>query len=122
MAKKNIALLKRLRTRFLGMRHKQHFNMDYIAIRNERGTAMCIAGHTLDLEGYKVKFDEADSPIWFTPSGRRMTAGGLEKASRLLGLSYGYNGLSEGYNLFHDFSLTTPKKAAIRITELIEEG
>lgn len=83
---------------------------------------MCIAGHALELEGYKVKFNEHDETVWLLPSGRRMKASTLHTAARLLGLSYTYNSDSAGYALFHDFSLKTPKQAAKRIAKLIEEG
>lgn len=55
MAEKNIALLKRLRTRFLRMRHPQHFNIRVVAEKTSCGTAMCVAGHALDLKGYKAR-------------------------------------------------------------------
>lgn len=51
----NIELLKRLKTRFMRMRHPEHFNMAVWAHKNECGTAMCIAGHALDLQGYKTR-------------------------------------------------------------------
>lgn len=115
---KNIELLKRLRTRLLRMRHSQHFNMKYIAVQNECGTAMCIAGHALDLEGYKVKFDGLGNASWLTPSGGRIRTTAMRKAARLLGMAY----YGEAYLLFHDFSLKTPKQAAKRIEQIIAEA
>jgi hypothetical protein len=119
MAKPNIELLKRLRTRFLRMRHRKHFKMEVVAERTPCGTAMCIAGHALDLQGYRFKFDEyGNIERTFRPSGRPLKAGLLSTAARELRLDY----YSADYNLFNDFSLKTPKQAAARIQELIEQA
>lgn len=123
MAKLNIPLLKRLRTRFLRMRHPEHFDMEAFADKNQCGTSMCIAGHALVLEGYKVKFirneDRTEGPFYtarfFAPSGRRVKAD--KAAARVLGLN-----ATEAYNLFYDFDLETPQQAAARIQRIIETG
>lgn len=126
--KVNIPLLKRLRTRFLRMRHPEHFNMEAIAAKTACGSVMCVAGHTLHLAGYKMKLSgdyEPSERIWigrqdynfFAPSGRKVEP--LRAAARELGLDYKGHG-SAGFDLFHDFNLTTPKKAAKRIQDLID--
>ena len=128
---KNIELLKRLRTRFLRMRHKEHFDIRHVAKQNVCGTAMCIAGHTLDLAGYKHRFRQnAQGQIveveWFDPSGRRLGADPLVRARRLLGLSkrqadhIGYDDADCG--MFYDFRIQTPKQAADRIEKIIAEA
>ena len=130
MPKKNIELLKRLRTRFLKMRHRKHFDMRVVAGRTDCGTAMCIAGHTLDLAGYRRKYlgdgagDSGDFN-WFTPGGRRVKSA-MAAAQRLLGLTYEeaqspYNVDVKRDGLFIRFDLTTPKQAAAEIEKLIEE-
>lgn len=118
----NIKLLKRLRTRFLRMRHEKHFNMAVIAQKTECGSAMCIAGHTLVLAGYKMRLRDAPdrdgiSDYVFTPPGSDIRVHALEVAAKELGVPYH----DTGYQLFHDWSLETPKDAAERIGELIEE-
>lgn len=126
--KKNIPLLKRLRTRFLRTRHPQHFRMTQIAIKTDCGAAMCFIGHTLDIAGFKMRFnpkshetnqftsriDAAHSDYDFiAPSGRKVLEP-FRKAARLLGL-----GDSEAERLFQDYSIKTPKQAAQRIQEII---
>ena len=117
----NIELLKRLRTRFLRMRHPRHFNMEIIATRTDCGTAMCIAGHALDLAGYKRRAGKREdwssvlTVDFFTPQGRKVK-NPLSAARRELGLPYHVS-----HALFHDWKLTTPKQAADRIRELIDE-
>lgn len=110
----NIELLKRLRTRFLRMRHPKHFNMNTIAKQTDCGTAMCIAGHTLDLLGYKsipCGCTKNCRSRFINPKGREVDP--IEEAQRKLGLS--------SNDLFYEFSLKTPKQAAERISELIAE-
>jgi hypothetical protein len=126
----NIELLKRLRKRFLLMRHPEHFDMRAVAAKTHCGSVMCIAGHTLQLAGYKMKlvpeYQRSDD-IWMgrtdydfiSPSGR--TVEPLETAAKELGLEYGDRD-SEGFRLFHDFELASPKQAAARIQELIESA
>lgn len=122
MAKQNIPLLKRLRTRFLRMRHNKHFDMSVVAKKTDCGTAMCIAGHTLDLQGYKRRFKMADcgpgccgiQADFISPSGRKVHP--LKAAARELGLAYH----DTAYNLFHDYSILTPKQAAKAIDKLIQ--
>lgn len=116
--KPNIELLKRLRTRFLRMKHKEHFNMESVAIKTQCGTAMCIAGHALDLAGYKFKFGEGRyQSALYTPSGRKVKGGWLQVAARAMGLDYD----NVAYPLFHEFDIKTPKQAAERVSELIAE-
>lgn len=115
----NIELLKRLRTRFLRMRHNEHFNMEQVAIRNECGTAMCIAGHALDLAGYKFEFDENGFDVGLrTPRGGKTRKGRLQIAAKVMGLNY----RDVAYPLFHEFDIRTPKQAAARIQELIQSA
>lgn len=121
--KPNIKLMKRLRTRFRRMRHPEHFNMAEVVVKTLCGTAMCIAGHTLDLEGYKY-YPPTDD--WFTPKGKRLNRDPLDVAQSLLGLSYDqaqkYIGdTSKRNGLFLRFDLKTPKQAAECIDKLITE-
>jgi hypothetical protein len=109
-AKPNIELLKRLRTRFLRMRHAEHFNMDDYARKTECGTAMCIAGHALVLQGYRVRGNGT------FVSSRGLKVDPHTKARDELGLTN-----CQANDLFYDFDLATPKDAAARIQELIEE-
>lgn len=54
MAKKwkaNVELLERIARRLSRIRHKRHFNMKDWARQTRCGTAACIAGHVLLLEG-----------------------------------------------------------------------
>jgi hypothetical protein len=119
MPKPNIELLKRLRTRFLRMKHRKHFAMETVAERNECGTAMCIAGHALNLQGYRFKFNEYGVlEQTFRPSGRPLKGGLLSAAAKELRLDY----YGTAHELFNDFSLKTPKQAAARIQKLIEEA
>jgi hypothetical protein len=134
MSKLNIELLKRLRTRFLRMRHPEHFNMKPIAAKTDCGTAMCIAGHTLSLAGYKMRLQpDTDSERMYegkldydfiSPRGRKVEDP-LVAASRELGMkpTFSHGSQKRGaYTLFHDFSLKTPKQAAERIQKIIETG
>lgn len=120
--KKNIPLLKRLRTRFLRMKHPKHFNMKVIAAKTDCGAAMCLIGHTLDLCGYKLRlkthlclpgFYDFD---FIKPSGRLLRRDPQREAVKLLGLRGGLNN-----DLFMDYSIRTPKQAARRIEQLIAE-
>lgn len=127
---KNIKLLKRLRTRFLRMRHPRHFNMEAVAAKTDCGSAMCVAGHALDLAGYKMRLKSSRAPEsdgnfgrvdfdFIRPSGRRLPEDDiLRTAAKELGLNYN----SQGHRLFHDWTLKTPKQAAARIEQLIAEG
>jgi len=127
MAKLNIQLLRKLRTRFLRMRHPDHFRMDVIAVQSDCGSQMCIAGHVLDLAGYKRKLrplGHRDSALDFdfiTPSGQRVRKP-LPAAARELGLRYQRESGNTAFDLFHDWSLTTPAEAAARIQKLIESS
>lgn len=124
MPKPNIDLLKRLRTRFLRMRHAEHFNMSTWVEKNECGTAMCIAGHALDLQGYRVRTDEFGNSYFVSPStGKRVNP--RNAAQRELGLSHGVvSGCSRNSwsGLFFDSGIRTPKDAAKRIERVINEG
>lgn len=119
----NIELLKRLRTRFLRMRHAKHFNMESVAVRNACGTAMCIAGHALNLQGYKFIYHQDG---WLegvrSPNGRTIRREIMKVAAREMGLryKYGYYDNDDAYSLFHDYDLRTPRDAAERMQELIE--
>lgn len=127
MAKLNVELLKRLRTRFLRMRHEEHFQMPVIAVKTDCGAAMCVAGHILDLAGYKMRlreYDERSSALdydFITPAGRKVRSP-LNTAAREIGLTYRKTLSNKAYNLFHDYDLETPKQAAARIQELIESA
>jgi hypothetical protein len=122
--KLNIDLLKRLKTRLMRMRHRKHFNMKTVAMKNECGTAMCIAGHTLDLEGYRW---DARGDDWFAPDGT-LCDNPLKTAAGLLGipphkaLSYASELKPERNGLFYRFDIKTPKQAAARIQELIDSA
>lgn len=123
MAKLNIGLLKKLRMRFLRMRHVEHFDMTVVAKKNECGTTMCIAGHVLNLQGYKWRFDsDGDLDDVRSPNGRKVDDE-LAAAATEIGLPYkkwSADAPVDAYDLFHDFSIQTPKQAAARIQELIE--
>lgn len=127
----NIELLQRLRTRFLRMRHKEHFNMKAIAAKTNCGTVMCIAGHTLDLAGYKMRLDpdrDTGNSIYegrtdfefISPDGKVIEP--LTAAAKELDIPYEVEEGNLAFDLFHDFSLKTPKDAAARIQELIESA
>lgn len=122
----NIELMKKLRMRFLRMRHAEHFQMDVIAIKTDCGSVMCIAGHTLELAGYKrrLKPDYWRSSVldfdFIAPSGHKVR-NPLNAAARELGLRYRKQNGNKAFNLFHNWELTTPKEAAEYIGELITE-
>lgn len=121
----NISLLKKLRTRFLRMRHPEHFQMDVIAVQTDCGSQMCIAGHVLDLAGYtrKLRSEDDRSAVldfdFIDPSGRKVRSP-LWAAAREMGLDYRRVNGNKAFELFHDMSLTTPAEAAERIQGLIE--
>lgn len=127
--KPNIPLLKRLRTRFLRMRHAEHFDMRPIAMKTDCGAAMCIAGHVLDLTGHKMRlradFSESGGYVdgrldfdFIAPTGRKIK-NPLVAAARELHLKAEW-GEGGAYDLFHNYNLKTPKQAAARIQELID--
>lgn len=128
--KLNIELLKRLRTRFLRMKHRKHFHMKNIAVKTECGAAMCIAGHTLELAGYKRRYNPelyGEDYKWFTPNGREVNPDKLlNVAQRELGLTYEqaqYTGLGnddKDNGLFFRFDLKTPKQTARLIQKVID--
>lgn len=128
MPKRNVELLKRLRTRLLRIRHKKHFNMNDVAVKTDCGAALCLAGHTLELAGYKRKYvgdwlGDSGDYVWFTPSGRRVPDA-VYAAQRLLGLNHdearlcAYDNRDSG--LFMRFDLKTPKQAAKVLEQFIE--
>lgn len=136
MPEKNIPLLKRLRTRFLRMRHPQHFRMKQIAIKTSCGAAGCLIYHTLDLAGYtprlKPESELNDSQCgsrsdydFISPKGRKVK-NPFDKAADLLGLTRDINlttgEMPEAHALFQDYSLQTPKDAAARIEKIIAEA
>lgn len=128
--KANIELLKRLRTRFLRMRHQKHFDMDGVIKITECGVAMCIAGHTLDLEGYRYN---RKAHGWIDPNGKTVD-NPMDEAARLLGLAGTQETCqaffdssdrdsrknSKGNGLFYRFDLRTPKQAAAVIDKIIQ--
>jgi len=126
--KLNIDLLKRLRTRFLRMRHPEHFDMREVAVKTDCGTAMCIAGHTLDLCGYKIRWQGDGSPldaIWYKPNGRKLGDlwAAMDEAQRLLGMNY--EQAQQEYRtkgLFKQSNLRTPKQAATAIDKVIKQA
>lgn len=123
----NIELLKRLRTRFLRMRHAEHFQMDVIAVKTDCGSQMCIAGHALELAGYKrrlVPEDRRSTVLdydFIAPSGQEVKAP-LDTAAKEMGLCYEREPGNTAFELFNDSSMTTPADAAQRIQELIESA
>lgn len=119
----NIPLFRKLRTRFLRMRHPKHFNMGVIATKTDCGAAMCFIGHTLDLAGYKMRKRNRPSFVaatldfdFFSPDGNYVSDV-YEEARELLGIDLG-----DAHKLFNDYSLKTPKQAAERIEQLITGG
>lgn len=121
----NVGLLKKLRKRFLRMRHAEHFHMDVIAIKTDCGSQMCIAGHALDLAGYTRRLRSEDNRSvvldfnFISPSGRKIK-NPLSRAAKEMGLHYQRRMDNKAYCLFHDSTITTPKEAAVRIQELID--
>lgn len=109
------------------MRHAEHLQMDVIAVKTECGSAMCVAGHVLDLAGYKKEL----RPDWnrssvldydfVAPSGHRVKSP-LFSAAKEMGLSYRRTSGNKAFELFHDMDLDTPRKAADRIQRLIEQS
>lgn len=100
--------------------------MDVIAVKTDCGSAMCIAGHALELAGYKRKpipeGGRTSSVLDFdfvTPRGRKVRQP-LSAAAKEMGLNYRRKNGNKAYDLFHDYDLETPKQAAARIQELIE--
>lgn len=129
----NIELLKRLRTRFLGMRHPKHFRMAQVAIKTDCGAAMCMIGHVLNLEGYKMRAKRNykpadDEELWgdddparsdydfINPLTKTAIQDPLVVAANLLGMSK----KEAETELFYRYELKTPKQAAARIQELID--
>jgi hypothetical protein len=112
------------------MRHAEHFNMKPIAAKTDCGTVMCIAGHTLDLAGYKMKLDpyrntgqcvyEGRTDFEFISPDGNVVLDALATAAKELGMPYECGEGNEAFDLFHDFTLKTPKDAALRIQKLIE--
>lgn len=117
----NVPLLKRLRTRFLRMRHKKHFDMNVWGEKNECGTTACIAGHTLLLEGYTMRYNEAEAEFHFiSPKGRKVQPDAA--ARRLLGLprEITHGDYPDDDGLFFDVDhIKTPKQAAKRIEKIL---
>jgi len=109
------------------MRHPEHFKMDVIAVKTDCGSQMCIAGHVLDLAGYTRKLlpegrrDSALDFAFISPAGQRIRRP-LSAAAKEIGIHYQRQSGNKAFDLFHDWTLTTPKEAADRIQELIESG
>lgn len=121
--KPNLPLLKRLRTRFLRMRHAEHFDMSAWGTKTECGTTACIAGHALLLAGYKLRLNVDNKYDFVSPKGRVVNP--PRAARRELGLSEKVTGttFSSGpRELFYDGDIDTPKAAAARIQELIDNA
>ena len=123
----NIELAKRLVTRFRRMRHRKHFNMENVAIKTDCGTAMCIAGHTLDLCGYKPRWKNGELTGWLGPDGSELSyLNTLNVARKELDLTYKQAQYLDVYTtsdsgLFYRFDLKTPKQAAAVIEKMIAE-
>lgn len=85
----------------------------------ECGSVMCIAGHALDLQGYRFRVVELDGirEAQFVSSEGRRVREPLRKAAREMGIDYA----DVAFDLFHDFSIRTPRQAAERIDQLITE-
>jgi hypothetical protein len=88
---------------------------------------MCIAGHILDLEGYKARYDRGSRQfLWYNPQGTYVF-NPMEVAANLIGVEgatacramkideFPTNGL------FYRFDLKTPKEAANVIEDLIKK-
>jgi hypothetical protein len=109
--KLNVELLKRLKTRFLRMRHPEHSDMHSWGHKTDCGTTACIAGHVLLLQGYRLRHGQ-----YVTPDGKPILA--------IAGTARDELGLSDmtASHLFYDFETTTPKQAAARLQELIDSA
>lgn len=144
--KRNIPLLKRLRTRFLRMRHAAHFDMQVVCDKTECGSVMCIGGHALALAGYSafrcptcpLDEDGGKPPFcWKAPDGRELHSArryhhgraALVEAQKLLGLPKStltncadsdWWADEKDNGLFYRFDLKTPKEAAALIQEYID--
>ena len=124
--KLNIELLKRLRTRFLRMRHPEHFRIEQVAVKTDCGASMCFIGHTLDLAGYKMRLKKVTKAnnldasrcdfSFITPAGG-VVRNPFRRAQAELGLLY-----DDAYDLFQDWTVKTPKQAAARIQQLIDSA
>jgi hypothetical protein len=99
------------------MRHKEHFHMKAIAAKT-------------DLAGYKMRLDpdrDTGNSIYegrmdfdfISPDGD-VVANPLKVAGDELGLPFECEQGNIAFDLFHDYSLKTPKDAATRIQQLIE--
>jgi hypothetical protein len=104
------------------MRHPKHFDMRRLATKTECGTTMCIAGHTLDLAGYKKKYDADIKEFdWYSPDNQYISWP-LEEAARLLGISNDEAGTTlYAGGLFFNYKLKTPEQAANAILKIIEQ-
>lgn len=130
-SKLNIDLFKRLRNRFARMRHRKHFRITQIAVKTECGAAMCFIGHTLDLEGYKMRLkpeeertfaDKYDATVasrcdyvFVRPNGSIVTGPVMEAAKRL-GIT------SNPEAVFQAYHVKTPKQAVAFLDTIIENG
>ncbi len=133
MSRLNIELFKRLRSRFARMRHPKHFHMKQIAIKTDCGAAMCLIGHTLALEGYKMRLkpkaerellDEFERSAasrsdyeFIRPDGSVVTKPLTEAARRLRIPEY-----PDATLLFQDYSINSLKKAVARLDQIIATG
>lgn len=103
------------------MRHEAHFNMAVWAHRNECGTAMCIAGHALELQGYRLRLKGFQS---FTGNLKFIAPDGSE-VDDVADVAATEMGITRdvAFRLFqNNGTITTPKQAAARIQELIDSA
>lgn len=133
MNKLNIELFKRLRNRLARMRHRKHFRMRQIAIKTECGAAMCFIGHTLVLEGYKMRLKPKDQRTFADPFDRSAASRSDYEFVRPNG-SIVKNPVQEAMRrlrirdtvdadaLFQDYSINSLKKAVRRLDRIIETG
>jgi hypothetical protein len=108
--------------------------MAQIAVKTDCGAAMCMIGHVLDLAGYKMRlkkdFDPAsDDSLWgdddparsdyefINPNTGRVVREPLFEAVKLLQMDQ----QAAEQELFYRYDLKTPKQAADRIRELINQ-
>lgn len=127
----NIKLLKRLKTRMARMRHPKHFDMKVLGCETECGTAMCLAGQTLALSGYKFKKVGVGQDLqWRTPDGEQISIiEGIGIAANLLELPAAARRATNSWSgpdvknngLFYRYDLTTPKQAAAAIQAIIDK-
>jgi hypothetical protein len=131
MSKLNIELFKKLRNRFARMRHRKHFRITQIAVKTDCGAAMCFIGHTLQLQGYKMRlkphaertfrdpYDAAAAArsdyVFIRPNGKTVKHP-VREAAKHLGI------LSDPKAVFQAYHVKTPKQAVKFLDHIIETG